>query len=117
MNHETLQMIQKMADGLGTTATHLWMVLVKQAYIGGVINCILTLIYVLVVAILGICTAITMRGDDEDKKAAMVIACLVFGVVGGIFAIGMLADNLTRLMNPEYWALQQVLETVKGATP
>lgn len=113
--------IEKLAAKLGTTAEYLWGVLIKQAAVNALNNVIFIVFVILFGFILFRLHKKFLKEDknndsiyDEFEGAAiipMVLGCVAFLVMFfcGIACIG---DTITSLVNPEYWALQQILTQV-----
>lgn len=120
MNEQTEKLIRELADRLGTTAEHLWGVLIRQAGISGITN-------LLVCAAWGALLAWGYRFLRRKTTAPLATALnphpraewddqdwiwLVFGFVVAVVAL-VVGCNLEQivgsLLNPEYWALQQLL--------
>ena len=122
MNETTDKLIRDLAEKLGTTADHLWGVLCRQATISGVTN----LLVIGVWAILLVCafkfvqrkttTPLKTEEDrypraewDEEGKS---VARVVFGAAT-IITVLIVGCNLEyiigSLLNPEYWALKQIV--------
>lgn len=113
MNDKTIELINRMAEKLGTTAEHLWGVLVKQAVIGAYANITAwALACILCFAALAL-TQKKARYDftnDELTPSSIIFALCVMGAFGLlVLAAFEGSSNLTRIMNPEYWALTQIL--------
>lgn len=121
MNKETLDLLQQLAAKLGTTAEHLWAVLIKQAFISA---CTDFLFYVITVALLWFAIKKTPKwaqiisNTDSDFIEIGGTAAVVVGwvLVGGlvIAALICIPDTIAALANPEYWALKQILNAVGG---
>jgi ABC-type antimicrobial peptide transport system permease subunit len=121
MNEQTQQLIRELAEKLGTTAEHLWSVLIQQALITGIVDTLIMLTFgvILVRLFIFVKAKTTKRGetptsyphaDWEDEPAF--IAWFGWAVLAFIFSL-ILAGNASMTMaaflNPEYWALMQVL--------
>lgn len=121
MTQEIMVRIDALAAKLGVTSEYVWGVLVKQAHVEAYS---LTLI----AAVLGLlaCMAGFAFRHSLKKLMAPNVAYAdeeIYGpicVVTAIASVGLTAaslvnvyDAITPLLNPEYWALQQVLEVLK----
>jgi hypothetical protein len=121
---ETTKLIEQIANKLGTTTEYLWGVLVKQAPIQSTI----TLFQIALVCVFGhILFKIHKRLMQEKKYGwvmesgyeqfstaipLMSIAFIIF-LFFGISAFFCIADVFNGYFNPEYWALQQILNLIK----
>lgn len=104
-----------MAARLGTTAEHLWGVLVRQAYVSSITNIVLLLILLAAGSIM----THSGRMMDTDYYAANKahrlkhLAIWAFGLfMMALWVILIMAngsDIVAGLVNPEYWALKRVM--------
>ena len=124
MNEEILKRIDTLATKLGTTAEYLWGVLIKQAHV---------VIWqdVIVIFICSVCVSLCVWGlfwsfgkDDEGYKRlsyksdcedrALLIALLsgtLLAISTPILVVEAL-DLMSVCVNPEYWALKEILNNV-----
>lgn len=117
------ELLGQLAIKLGTTVEYLWKVLINQAYITGIVNIIL---YILLV-VSGIVIykfhryfdrendcGRSIYGDSYgDIQIVMVIIATLWAIclLAGIINIG---ETVTCFVNPEYWALHEVLKVIGG---
>lgn len=120
MNDNTVQLLQGLADKLGTTSEYLWSILLKQA---PVFAWITTAQYVATLLLLIVLWR--YRKPISNAIKVMVEETEIFGVI--LVGIGIVCLTLwliacvcvfesvvTAFVNPEYWALDKVLATVKA---
>jgi len=123
MNKDTLDLLKDMAAKLGTTADHLWAVMIRQAYVSFVTDLIL---YIAAgIALYAIVKGVRLCLDNkpagltgEDRQFGFTVLMVIFSVMGVIVCLLIVCNipgTITKIVNPEYWALRQILETVKGA--
>ena len=118
--------LEQLANKLGTTVEKLWAVLLKQAPISGMVDfaiCIgLVLIAVGCFRFVNKKTTVpaTTQNDQYpraqwEEEAAVVcwIGIGVFLVIVLVVIICSIQDIVSAFLNPEYWALKQILEIVK----
>lgn len=96
-------LLEKLAEKLGTTSSYLWSVLIKQAFIDG----ILSIIFCVLIAI----WTYALWYDGYDEGTAYAFTMAVIAVL--ICALVMLYNIPTAFLNPEYWALKEVLSAIK----
>lgn len=117
--------LRELAAKLGTTSEYLWQVLIRQAPISGVVNLLVCVVWVWV-AVWGfrLVSRKTKRPpetkedkfpraewNDEDRAAAWLLWGLY--TLGGTIIVGCALEYIAgALLNPEYWALTQVLNEV-----
>jgi hypothetical protein len=112
MNDSTQQLIRELAEKLGTTAEHLWGVLVRQAPISG------TLGLLGIAALLGFVyiawkrlTKIDFTKWDHDLAKGTMYGGLLIATVIALLSLLLLAPlYVAGILNPEYWALRQILK-------
>ena len=115
MNETTEKLIRELAEKLGTTADHLWGVLIRQAPISSATEA----------AALGIYAAVMVwgyrlvrektktNGDWNDDCGSIALPWMVWsvGVLGLLIALGCSLSNIVAgFVNPEYWALKQLVK-------
>ena len=122
MNDKTEALIRELAEKLGTTGENLWSVLVRQAPITGAIDLLVVVAWAFAVVwafrLVRAKTTKPMpteadrypRAEWQNEVAFAAWALWVFmaimvAVIGG----ASLSGTIGALVNPEYWALKQVL--------
>lgn len=122
MNKETTQLLQQLADKLGTTTEYLWGVLIRQAPI----DATTTLIQFFLILLMGYgiwrvhkrCMAPYKAGAhhsvyyESDGAGPAVAIVTVFWLVLFILCFCCLSDVINGYFNPEYWALNKILDKV-----
>jgi hypothetical protein len=123
MNDKTIDLLNKLADKFGTTAEHLWGVLVKQAPIQASIEIAFAVLaagaWVSLVVLVTQKTTPPERKPDArwgesaewtDEGAFMAwVAVGVFALVVLLLGYFAVSTGITAIKNPEYWALKQLL--------
>lgn len=127
MDDKTLQALTALANKLGTTAEYLWGVLVHQAPITGAINLLMIAALVVGAATWARFVARKVVPPKEtpgqpwqpaewSDDAAIFFACASAAVLAFAAAVSViwgLGDAVSAMVNPEYWALKQVLHLLK----
>jgi len=119
MNKETSKLIEELANKLGTTTEYLWSILIHQARINAIIN----LFQLLILVIVGFALYKAhqyFKGEDKDgyerytegTTFVMVMASITYCVLL-IFAFCSIGDTVNGFINPEYWALNEVMSLLK----
>lgn len=121
MNEQTNQLIEKLAQKLGTTTEYLWGVLIQQAKI----DAITTLFQFGLIALFGyILYRLNKKfrvecenGYDtyylSDSTGWIMGICFGVWCLLTFIAFFCIPDVINGLINPEYWALDKVLTTIK----
>ncbi len=107
-------LLEQLATKLGTTTEYLWTILLKQApihaftIIGAFIFCILFGILLLRI--------FSKYRDTVEYKMDWQIPFIFISIIWMfvfIIVIAYLSSAITALLNPEYYALQQILNAIK----
>lgn len=113
MDDKTAVLLQKLADKFGTTTEYLWGVMVRQAHVAAITNLIQY-------AILGAVVYFFvrwLRSDERDYEDGVSFpVALVLGIpllIVVFIAFFAISNTITGLANPEYWALQRVINAAK----
>ena len=116
MDDKTAEIINKLAEKLGTTAEHLWSVLIRQAPWSSAIDLLVLMFYIGVAGILYYLAYRSFRKFKEDSEEGWILA----GAIVALFAIIMstvvcacvneMSVILSGFFNPEYWALKQLVK-------
>lgn len=116
MNEATTKLVEELAAKLGTTAEHLWGVLVRQAPISGVCDAL-----AIVAWIIGLAWALRLvrskttdqgNGCAEWTDEGALVAWLVWAFTASVVMLvagACFAEIVASIVNPEYWALKQVM--------
>lgn len=116
MNEQTAKLIADLATKLGTTADHLWSVLVKQAPIDAASDCVVIVASAIGIVIVAKGGEKLAKHSDNLPEAAAVFSFLLlfcFGVVAIIALIAGLCscgDIMAGFFNPEYWAFRHIVK-------
>ena len=118
MSQEIAKVLDLLAERFGTTIEHLWEVMIRQAYIEAIMGIfVFALLLVVNIKFIKWAKPITTNDDHETWEkwgvdgVMPVMASGFIMLVISCIAFLMTIDNLVaKLVNPEYWALQQILE-------
>lgn len=123
MDEKYRQLIEALAEKLGTTAEHLWGVLVKQAPISGAVDLVLCIVIAASAwwwaALVKRKTTKPPKTDDDrypyaewsDEAAGLSWIGAVIAVVFALICIvGSAQGIVAAFANPEYWALKQLVK-------
>lgn len=128
MEDKAFEYIDAIAANLGVAAEHVYGALLKQAMVSGLIS-VLYIIICLAVSYVIIKILKTVYADVKAEEESLFVDGFgislagVFAVIfGGIAIVIMffvimaeISNATTALLNPEYWALKEILDTIKGA--
>jgi hypothetical protein len=122
MNEQNEKLVRELAEKLGTTVEHLWEVLIRQASITAISNGIIIALLALAIgwAYKFVRAKTTCPPSTENDRypsaeweyegAGLAWALLGFGaLIALVFTLCGIHEIATCLLNPEYWALKQVL--------
>jgi hypothetical protein len=123
MDDKTLQALTALSTKLGTTVEYLWGVLLRQAPITGAIE--LVLMCVLVTTSLFLIQFVRRKttkpaktnenpypkADWPDEGGVFAwMAAILFAFITALIVFFDLSNVVSALINPEYWALRQILK-------
>ena len=115
--NELVPLLEKLSVKLGTSSEFLWGVLVRQAPISATINFIIFTVSVVSAAVL-LKTGLTRWNDWEkrDERGKQVIFIIFLMIISIIFLVSVccLPDTIAGFINPEYWALNKILSSLKS---
>ena len=108
---ELFSRLDALAAKLGVGAEYLWEVLISQAGVRVIQNLMIIAFVLVCVVVWSVCFRHLVAQEDENHwgwgPTILLGLLLVIGAVGA----GVLAWELPGLiLNPEYWAFQQILE-------
>lgn len=111
-----------LAEGLKTTAEHVYVILVKQQVVNGFVG-LFILITLITFTIITLNYSNNIKDWDdlevyEGKNKASGVICITFGILSlfilSAFLIGGYSgDILTGFINPEYGAIKEIMSFVK----
>lgn len=125
MNDNTAKLLEQLAQKLGTTTEYLWRVLLKQAPISATT----TLLQIFLILLFGwglwkIHKRLLKKSGDGNYSEnlyeewgmvamfPMILGALIFGIMLMI-SLFSISDVVNGYFNPEYWALKEVLNSLK----
>ncbi|ATH93343.1 hypothetical protein ACH95_00840 [Bacillus glycinifermentans] len=118
---KAMEYIDKLAAKLGVAAEHVYGVLVKQAFATGVTDSIIGFVFLMIAVIAGvIITKMTIKMYGErhcNWDYEWFFVALTFGlsvVLPGGFGIYAITEGIKGLINPEYYAIKEILDTIGG---
>ena len=110
------EVVQQLADQLGVTVEYLWPLLVRRAFIGGVLECVLLLAVVVTETCFARwlyrkCSAGIAKGDrsEEGYRVAQIVTVVV-SVFVWIIAMPFAHEGLLAALAPEGAALENLIK-------
>jgi hypothetical protein len=120
MNKETVDAIvnaiKPVAEKIGEGAAHLYQVYVRQVYVEGVVCLTVGLpisLAVLVASIYILKSGMKAYQEDGEGEIRVGVACLLL-LISLVSIAAFASDGVMRLLNPEYYAIDRILSTVRG---
>ena len=121
MNKELSELLNNLANKLGVASSELWAILLKQAQI----DALMSLTYIISVAIMGVLLLKLHKYFSKETKGnyshydstdgigiVMIVASLVWMILF-ISTFFSFSNMFNGFFNPQYWALNKILETIK----
>jgi hypothetical protein len=100
----------KLANGIGVAAEHLYIVLVKQQLIDGIVTAIGCLIGMIVLGIFVWKVSKYLIKSNQSEY----IALMLFPAAGFILCMIFFFIGIKHIINPEYYAIHEIMDTIKG---
>jgi len=129
MNNQTSELLNQLATKLGTTTQYLWSVLLKQAPI----SALTTLMYLVIIIVGGFILygankrfskqhkdttrdyeRTTCDYEEHEHLGVVMVISLIIWAIAFLVVFLSLSDIINGFFNPEYWALHQILSSVKN---
>lgn len=108
LTSEILKRIDVLAEKLGVASGQLWSVMIAQARIEGITMLIIAGVLALVAV--GLARLVKRFWRSEDDDGVIVVGGSVGCVAASAIAFGYAIGSLTPLLNPQYWALQEIIK-------
>jgi hypothetical protein len=108
--NEILPLLTDLANTLGTSVEMLWGVLIKQAILSAIISPVI-LAAVIYAVIYFAKNTLSLEVVKDDEEWQLLIYCILFviSIPLTIFGVSVIYNFFTGLINPEYIALQKIL--------
>ena len=116
--------LEPIAAKIGEGAAHLYEIYARQMFAEGLSGLIitailwtLTIVGIVMVVKLGKKSKWDAYGAPDDINAMLFIGASVFIVIPVLFSvvqIGSLTENITKIINPEYHAINRLIDQVTG---
>lgn len=118
MNQDTLNALTALAEKLGTTGEHLWGVLLQQAWVSFWTDLVCDLAFLaLAYAMLQLSLFAYNHTDvvSFSGREGHALLCVLAGLgslMSVITVVCSIESTVTKLINPEYYALSQILKSI-----
>jgi len=121
MKEEITSMLKTLAEKLGTTVEYLWEVLVRQAYVSAITDIIMLVLFIIAGTLFWRfhkkCTDRGWYNGEYPEYIGVASIPMILGSVAYfiwfIVILISIHNMITGFANPEYWALQQILNQIK----
>jgi hypothetical protein len=120
--NKILEYMENIGELVSEGAAYGFKMLVKQQFIEGVVWTTFNVLWILTAIVVSILTVKAYKeqvdehgrfnSDDSIKGVIFIIATALLGV-GTLFNVIAMPDNVLKVLNPEYYAIKEILETVK----
>lgn len=121
--NQIADVLKELATRLGTTAEHLYGVLVKQAGVEVAIVAVGFLLWGLVTfgawKLLSYARKNWEEIEDRDNEPFWAVGGCIGGIVYAVFTLCLWIDGIlnlpTLLLNPEYYAIHKIMSAISGS--
>lgn len=112
MQDEILKRLDALAEQMGIATGHLWEVMVRQATISGIVDMAWALVLIFVVIVGWKIGKWGVSGNDgKGSEPATVLGGLMLTIGSISFAMS-LTYGIQELLNPEFYALKNILDVL-----
>jgi hypothetical protein len=110
--------IDALAAKLGVAAEHVYGILVKQAFAEGIVSLAIGVL-LLIGLIIGLVFAVKAfkeiaDGLDVFELTLLIAIPVVIAFAVGASTLGQLTDGIKHVINPEYYAIKEILDAIGG---
>lgn len=123
MNPETIDRIEEalkpLADVAGQGAEYAWTVLVRQMYLSGIVRIPIGLLILVLAALFAFFCAHNFKKwrkaeswHESENYGAGTAVTAALGIISLIVAVAVIAGGVLRMMNPGYYALEELTRMV-----
>ena len=116
MNQEFTILIEKLATQLGQTAESMWHILIEQAKIAAITNYVCGGLFIIAALIFLINGIIEQRKANKGKDDKVICGELFASMIASpaliLASFVFLLPAITATFNPEYWALQKLINMI-----
>jgi len=109
------ELLKELSLSLGTTSEFLWAVLIKQAFISGVVNIIQYILIIISCLVWWfVCKKVSIKIKDswEQENYIWLGIGWVFLFVIVVIAAFNLQNTVAAFINPEYWAFDYIMSSI-----
>jgi len=110
MNNEILSRLDILAQKLGTTAVHLWGVVVRQARIEAWSDLGIAILWL--VFIFGVAKLYRVLTSDQADEGGKIVFSIL-GTLCLLISVYYFYSAASEFINPEFWALDHIIKSVK----
>jgi len=112
-------LLEKLANKLGTTIEHLWNILIHQAYIEAFKNIIMIAFFIIAEILIFKYAVRYNKGkslediDNDFRSITVIILFIIISVFTIIMIASLIPETIDAIFNPEYWALNHILKLIR----
>ncbi|WP_232696124.1 hypothetical protein [Brevibacillus daliensis] len=119
MNSDKItQYLEQMAAQLGVAAEHVYDVLVRQQIASGIVDIVIATIVIYVLARTGRWIYANYEKTRNNWMSEWGFGLAIFILFGGFGGVSMLyvgATGFLHVLNPEYYAIREIMNVIGGA--
>jgi uncharacterized integral membrane protein len=113
---ELAPLLEQLAAQLNTTVEFLWGVMIRQAqyeFVFFIVGILVILFLYIAIHHVVLRAMIKMEENEENKAMASIIISIIGAFILLLYILINGKSAMVALFNPEYWALQQILEFIR----
>ena len=115
IEEQVIEWVNQIASLFGELAPEVWRILVTQAYVEGAQSVVLAIASLVIMWRVG--KGVRWAWLEEDGSGDGIGMMMILGIVwlvGGVIATVAISKSLGYFINPEYYALMDILRPVMG---
>jgi hypothetical protein len=110
-----IDFLSKLGEQVSSTGQEVFKIYIQQAYATGITDLVVS-----GVLFLGVCLFVFLafkvsKSEDDETQIWGVFFSLIVGTILMIVSIIFLTDGIKEIINPQYYALQDLISALKGA--
>ena len=113
MTKNTEILLRELAEKLGTTSENVFNILVAQAPLQGLFNLLASILFIVIIHHSFKFLKKQKESLNEDGFFMLGLLLGVCGIITIVYTLITFSTNVSALINPEYWALKQILDVIK----
>lgn len=114
IEEQVIEWVNQIAELFGELAPEVWRILVTQSYVTGVQRMVIGLAALVITWRIGKGLKWAFAQDGSEVEPELVIILSLVWLLGSVIALAAIVSSVGYLLNPEYYALMDLLRPLAG---